>query len=67
MIQLRSPTHVHRERRSDMTFIRTILPSEAEGAVREMYQHAQSRVGYVPNWAQAFSLRPGCGMGGSLC
>ena len=42
-----------------MTFIRTIPPSEAEGPVREMYQQAQSRFGYVPNWAQAFSLRPG--------
>lgn len=42
-----------------MAFIRTIPPSEAEGPVREMYQQAQSRSGYVPNWAQAFSLRPG--------
>jgi uncharacterized peroxidase-related enzyme len=41
-----------------MAFIRTIPPSEAEGSVREMYQQAQSRFGYVPNWAQAFSLRP---------
>lgn len=42
-----------------MAFIRTIPPSEAEGPVREMYRQAQSRSGYVPNWAQAFSLRPG--------
>jgi uncharacterized peroxidase-related enzyme len=42
-----------------MAFIRTIPPSEAEGSVREMYQQVQSRFGYVPNWAQAFSLRPG--------
>ena len=42
-----------------MAFIRTILPSEAEGPVREMYEQAQTRFGYVPNWAQAFSLRPG--------
>lgn len=42
-----------------MAFIRTIPPSEAEGPVREMYRQAQSRFGYVPNWAQAFSLRPG--------
>lgn len=42
-----------------MTFIRTIPPSEAAGPVREMYQQAQSQFGYVPNWAQAFSLRPG--------
>jgi uncharacterized peroxidase-related enzyme len=42
-----------------MAFIRTIPPSEAEGPVREMYEQAHSRFGYVPNWAQAFSLRPG--------
>jgi uncharacterized peroxidase-related enzyme len=40
-------------------FIRTIPPSDAEGPVREMYQQAQSRFGYVPNWTQAFGLRPG--------
>jgi len=42
-----------------MAFIRTIAPSEAQGPVREMYQQVESRFGYVPNWAQAFSLRPG--------
>jgi uncharacterized peroxidase-related enzyme len=42
-----------------MTFIRTIPPDEAEGPVREMYEHAHGRFGFVPNWAQAFSLRPG--------
>ncbi len=42
-----------------MAFIRTIPPAEADGRVREIYQEAQSRFGYVPNWAQAFSLRPG--------
>jgi uncharacterized peroxidase-related enzyme len=42
-----------------MAFIRTIPPSDADGPVREMYQQAESRFGYVPNWAQAFSLRPG--------
>lgn len=42
-----------------MAFIRTIPPSEAQGAVREMYEQAARRFGYVPNWAQAFSLRPG--------
>src|SRR5262245_28931477 len=39
-------------------FIRTIPPSEARGAVREMYEEVRERFGYVPNWAQAFSLRP---------
>jgi len=42
-----------------MAFIRTIPPSEAQGPVREMYQQVERRLGYVPNWAQAFSLRPG--------
>ena len=42
----------------DMAFIRTIAPSDAEGPVREMYDKAQSRFGFVPNWARAFSLRP---------
>jgi uncharacterized peroxidase-related enzyme len=42
-----------------MTFIRTIPPADADGRVREIYQETQSRFGYVPNWAQAFSLRPG--------
>jgi uncharacterized peroxidase-related enzyme len=41
-----------------MAFIRSIPPSDAEGPVREMYERAQSQFGYVPNWAQAFSLRP---------
>ena len=30
-----------------MAFIRTIAPSEAEGPVREMYQHAEHRFGDV--------------------
>ena len=42
-----------------MAFIRTIPPSEAEGPVREMYQQLHARFGFVPNWARAFSLRPG--------
>ena len=42
-----------------MAFIRTIPPADAEGRVREQYQQAQDRFGYVPNWTQAFSLRPG--------
>src|SRR5262245_36998397 len=42
-----------------MTFIRTIPPSDAEGPVRQMYDQAHLRFGYVPNWAKAFSLRPG--------
>lgn len=42
-----------------MAFVRTIPPSDAEGPVREMYEQAHGRFGYVPNWAKAFSLRPG--------
>jgi uncharacterized peroxidase-related enzyme len=42
-----------------MTFIRTIPPADAEGPVREMYDQAHGRFGYLPNWARAFSLRPG--------
>jgi uncharacterized peroxidase-related enzyme len=42
-----------------MAFIRTIPPADAEGPVREMYDQVASRFGYLPNWAQAFSLRPG--------
>lgn len=41
-----------------MAFVRTISPSDAEGRVREMYQEARGRFGYVPNWMRAFSLRP---------
>lgn len=42
-----------------MAFIRMIPVAEADGAVREMYRQLQGALGYVPNWAQAFSLRPG--------
>jgi uncharacterized peroxidase-related enzyme len=42
-----------------MAFIRTIAPADAEGPVREMYRQTHERFGYVPNWAQVFSLRPG--------
>jgi uncharacterized peroxidase-related enzyme len=42
-----------------MAFIRTIPPADAEGPVREMYQQINGQLGYIPNWAQALSLRPG--------
>ena len=42
-----------------MAFIRTIAPAEAEGPVRDMYQQIEGQLGFVPNWARAFSLRPG--------
>lgn len=41
-----------------MPFVRTIPPSDAEGAVREMYDKVQAEQGSIPNWAHAFSLRP---------
>jgi uncharacterized peroxidase-related enzyme len=41
-----------------MAFIRTVPPAEAEGEVRAMYERTQAQLGYVPNYAKAFSLRP---------
>jgi uncharacterized peroxidase-related enzyme len=41
-----------------VAFIRTIPRSEAQGPVDQMYQEIEQRVGYFPNWVQAFSLRP---------
>ncbi len=41
-----------------MSFIKTIPPAEAEGDVRRMYERNQAKLGYVPNYAKAFSLRP---------
>lgn len=41
-----------------MSYIDTIGTAEAEGAVREMYEHQQEHWGYVPNYAKSFSHRP---------
>lgn len=41
-----------------MTFIRTIPPTAAEGPVREMYDKVRAEQGHLPNWAEAFSVRP---------
>jgi len=41
-----------------MTLIKTISKDQAEGLVQEQYKAAQESNGYVPNYAQAFSLRP---------
>ncbi len=41
-----------------MTFIRTIPPTAAEGATREMYERVEKQQGFIPNWAYAFSVRP---------
>lgn len=42
-----------------MAFIRTTAPSDAQGATREMYRQVELALGHIPNWALAFSLRPG--------
>ena len=41
-----------------MAFIETVPVSEATGDVRAIYERNQARMGYVPNYAKAFSLRP---------
>src|SRR4051794_29244651 len=42
-----------------MTFIQTIPPEEAEGVVAQQYEGARASLGRLPNFVQAFSLRPG--------
>lgn len=42
-----------------MAFIETTPRDQAQGAVQAMYQEIEKRVGYFPNWVQAFSARPG--------
>jgi hypothetical protein len=39
-------------------YVRTVLPDEAEGAVKAMYERAQASEGYLPNQVQLFSLNP---------
>jgi uncharacterized peroxidase-related enzyme len=39
-------------------FIQTISEAKAEGKVRAVYESDQSSLGYVPNHAKVFSLRP---------
>ena len=41
-----------------MAFLQTVAVSQAQGEVRQMYQQAQGSLGFVPNYAQLFSLRP---------
>jgi len=41
-----------------MAFIRTIPPSQAQGALREMYARQQGTYGFVPNYAKVFCYRP---------
>jgi uncharacterized peroxidase-related enzyme len=41
-----------------MAFITTVAVTEATDDVRAMYEQAQARLGYVPNYTKLFSLRP---------
>ena len=41
-----------------MSYIETVSPDSAEGAVLEMYERQQNHWGYVPNYAKSFSHRP---------
>jgi uncharacterized peroxidase-related enzyme len=41
-----------------MSYIKTVSPNDAEGAVLEMYERQQQHWGYVPNYAKSFSHRP---------
>jgi uncharacterized peroxidase-related enzyme len=41
-----------------MSYIDTIHPEDADGAVRDMYERQQAHWGYVPNYAKSFSHRP---------
>jgi uncharacterized peroxidase-related enzyme len=41
-----------------MTFIETVPPDQAEGAVAELYETDRAAFGHVPNFTQAFSHRP---------
>jgi len=41
-----------------MAFIKTIVPADAEGDVRAMYERQQAAWGFVPNYAKVFCYRP---------
>jgi uncharacterized peroxidase-related enzyme len=41
-----------------MPFVQTIAEDEATGEVAAAYEEARAQFGYLPNLAQAFSLRP---------
>jgi uncharacterized peroxidase-related enzyme len=41
-----------------VAFIQTTAADEASGDVRAMYARTQGALGYVPNYAKVFSLRP---------
>jgi uncharacterized peroxidase-related enzyme len=41
-----------------VTFIETIPPEQADPALADIYDASRAALGHVPNFAQAFSLRP---------
>ncbi|HEU4743244.1 MAG TPA: carboxymuconolactone decarboxylase family protein [Meiothermus sp.] len=41
-----------------MAFIETVPVNQATGEARAMYERVQANLGYVPNYAKVFSLRP---------
>ena len=41
-----------------MSFVTTTPVTEATGDVRALYEQAQARLGYVPNYTKLFSFRP---------
>jgi len=41
-----------------MTFIETVAPERASGAIADVYESDRAIHGHVPNFAQAFSLQP---------
>ena len=42
-----------------MTFIETVAEADAAGELKELYEADRAVHGHVPNFAKAFSLRPG--------
>jgi uncharacterized peroxidase-related enzyme len=41
-----------------MSYIETVAPERASGAVAELYEADRANFGHLPNFTQAFSLRP---------
>ena len=39
-------------------FIQTVSEAEAVGKLRDIYEGDKKSMGYVPNYAKVFSLRP---------
>ncbi len=41
-----------------MAYIKTVSPEEATGTIKEIYEEQIQKLGYIPNYHKAFSLRP---------